>query len=318
MDMDDPDGAGDFETRTSHPAWFSCDEPAAIEVDTVGDSGSDEIIHFDSRLGVWCLNDEQPKGRACKDHKVRYCCPSDYHNPCKSTGLVCGDNSQVMFQQNSTHSGCLCDCDDGFFMENDICVVDDRCTATLTSCTDFELCINPHNELTTTPAQCTGTSCSVCSVCNDPNTNGDGRKVQCNEGIAHSTDGYVACVCDGKSNCEWKSDDFVFNNDGTIDSKDFCVTDSECPVTIWRDFQDHTSFAQNRFLSDDKYNTLQSDLYDSSKGESLGKIQVDMNLQQYDYQTGHFLVLFFENEVTGFFFYFKVIWCIFIKLTKTR
>lgn len=135
IDSDDPDGAGDFEIRTSHPAYFACDSPTAIEAGIVGDAGSDQIVHYDSSLGVWCLNDEQPKGRTCADHKVRYCCPEEYHNPCKSTGLTCGSNSQILLQQNSTHSVCTCDCDEGYTQSStDECIEDRRCQSTKTSC----------------------------------------------------------------------------------------------------------------------------------------------------------------------------------------
>ena len=164
--------------------------------------------------------------------------------------------------------------------------------------------MDPYNELNiASHATCTGTTCSVCTgaACQSENTNGDGRQILCDTGVptSQSSSGFVACVCDGKVDCEWQSDDF--NLEDNIDSADFCITDSECPVTIWKTYQTHTTFSQNRFISHEDFNTLQADLFDDTKAESLGHISVDIFqepiFQQYDYQSGHFLILFFADQL---------------------
>ena len=169
---------------------------------------------------------------------------------------------------------------------------------------DFELCVDPYNELNIASfAVCTDATCSVCTdaACNPKNTEGDGRQIMCDNGVptSQSSAGFVACVCDGKVNCQWQSDDFSL--EGEVDSSDFCITDSECPVTIWKTYQAHTSFNQNRFISHDNFNTLQANLFDDTKAESLGHISVDIFqdpvFQQYDYQFGHFLILFFADQL---------------------
>ena len=82
---------------------------------------------------------------------------------------------------------------------------------------------------------CVGTDCSACTDgvdCNDANTNGDGVMVECAGPDAYPAnnggiDGSIACVCDGKNDCEWQSDDFL----GDITEDGVCITDHTCPVS---------------------------------------------------------------------------------------
>ena len=67
------------------------------------------------------------------------------------------------------------------------------------------------------------------------NEHGAGIELKCDEADAFpsnngGTSGFIYCNCDGKSDCEWKSDDFDGFN-GPLTEDGICVTDSTCPVT---------------------------------------------------------------------------------------
>jgi len=56
---------------------------------------------------------------------------------------------------------------------------------------------------------------------------------------------------------------------------------------------------RNRFINDPTHNTLQADLYDSSKAEVLGRIETSViggALASYDWAEGHFLVIIWPDE----------------------
>lgn len=92
--------------------------------------------------------------------------------------------------------------------------MDTSCDATLTECSDFATCINKNNALTIT-----GTAGNNITVeCADANA------IPANNG---GIDGTLTCVCDGKNNCYWESDDFV----GELTEDGMCITDHVCPVT---------------------------------------------------------------------------------------
>ena len=64
------------------------------------------------------------------------------------------------------------------------------------------------------------------------NENGAGIELKCEDADAFpsnngGSNGHIYCECDGKSDCEWKSDDFS----GPLTEEGICVTDSTCPVT---------------------------------------------------------------------------------------
>ena len=81
LDRDDPDDSGDWENREGFQ-WIGsvvCGEPLALEASVVsGSFGSTEVTHFDTNLGFFCINDEQPKDQQCADFEVRYCCQEEY------------------------------------------------------------------------------------------------------------------------------------------------------------------------------------------------------------------------------------------------
>ena len=93
-------------------------------------------------------------------------------------------------------------------------MLDTSCDATLTDCMDFDTCINTNDALTVTNT----VNNTITVECNDPDA------LPANNG---GTDGVLECVCDGKNNCVWKSDDFV----GELTEDGMCVTDHVCPVT---------------------------------------------------------------------------------------
>lgn len=94
------------------------------------------------------------------------------------------------------------------------CVMDTSCQASLTECVDFDECINKNDALTVT-GQTTDT---VTVTCADPDA------YPANNG---GTDGVLTCICDGKNECVWESDDFV----GELTEDGMCLTDHVCPVT---------------------------------------------------------------------------------------
>merc|ERR1712062_881624 len=83
--------------------------------------------------------------------------------------------------------------------------------------------------------------------------------------------------------------------------------DSECPISVWTDYNGLIDISKERFLSDTNYanvnfNTLQSDLYDNSMAEILGRIETSTfaglpALSQADWSEGHFLVIVWENDM---------------------
>ena len=81
---------------------------------------------------------------------------------------------------------CSCDCNEGFVDVNDECVEDDRCTATMETCVEFENCIDPFGDLNVVArGDCTTTDCTACTddtCATEVNANGDGRQVQCPSG----------------------------------------------------------------------------------------------------------------------------------------
>ena len=107
----------------------------------------------------------------------------------------------------------------------------------MTQCVDFDLCINKNGYLSDDgDADCDpsvgSSSCTDCTSCaQGENEHGAGIKLSCTDPDAFpanngGTNGYIYCECDGKNNCEWKSDDFK----GDLTEDDICITDSNCPV----------------------------------------------------------------------------------------
>jgi len=161
------------------------------------------------------------------------------------------------------------------------CILDTSCTASLTECVDFASCINTNNALTVTNT----VNNSLTVECADPNA------IPANNG---GTDGVITCVCDGKNDCVWQSDDFV----GDITEDGMCITDHTCPKTMFEEYEGELQFTRNRFIQDATHNTLQDDLYDSSKAEVLGRIETSAIANfdtNWDWAKGHFLVIIWPD-----------------------
>ena len=79
-DNDNPDGVGDWETRSD----LMCGNPSAIQVITTDGSAFDDVIHMDTELGFWCINEENSD--TCKDYQVSYCCPETQEGTCSAYG----------------------------------------------------------------------------------------------------------------------------------------------------------------------------------------------------------------------------------------
>ena len=70
-------------------------------------------------------------------------------------------------------------------------------------------------------------------------------------------------------------------------------------VSPWNDFSAEHDPARNRFINDPLHNTLQSDLYDNTKAEVLGRIQTSAVSQYstWDWENGHYLVIVWEQSL---------------------
>jgi hypothetical protein len=144
-------------------------------------------------------------------------------------------------------------------------------------------------------------SCADCTSCaQGPNEHGAGIKLSCTDPDAFpanngGTDGYIYCECDGKSNCEWKSDDFK----GDLTEDDICITDSNCPVSPWLSYDGELQLSREKFLADPMFNTLQEDLYDNDQAEVLGRIQTKAlsDFASWDWAEGHFLVIVWQADM---------------------
>uniref|UniRef100_A0A7M4DV40 Cartilage intermediate layer protein n=1 Tax=Crocodylus porosus TaxID=8502 RepID=A0A7M4DV40_CROPO len=92
FNVDHPGGAGDYERLEAIRFYFRervCQRPTRIEAQTtdwVPAEQTGQVVHSSPREGFWCLNKEQPAGKACLNYAVRFLCP---------TGK-CGGSPRVM------------------------------------------------------------------------------------------------------------------------------------------------------------------------------------------------------------------------------
>jgi len=166
---------------------------------------------------------------------------------------------------------CGCECDEGYLFNatdpaDPSCYLDESCVPTNDQCIDFAKCVNINGHINVVgDADCVETSCTAGYTGSDPETDGFGYEVSCTEPGSYlastGTSGFIACNCDGKNPCEWESDDIT----GDITEDDICITDSTCPITEWIDHDGLNDPSLHRFINDPLHNTLQADLYDSSK-----------------------------------------------------
>lgn len=177
---------------------------------------------------------------------------------------------------------CGCECDDGYLFNatdpaDPSCYLDESCVATNDQCVDFTKCININGHINVVgDAYCVETSCTAGYTGSDPETDGFGYEVSCTEPGSYlassATSDFIACNCDGKNPCEWESDDIT----GDITEDDICITDSTCPITEWIDHDGLNDPTLHRFINDPVHNTLQADLYDSSKARNTRTIRSEL------------------------------------------
>jgi len=169
------------------------------------------------------------------------------------------------------------------------CVKDvDPCVPTKTECVSFQTCLNADgflsNDATLGPFAGEPEKVESYQVsCSDPDaipaTNAGG------------VDGAIHCTCDGKSDCYWSSDDFL----GELTEEEMCITDTTCPVSMFKTYTGELQFTRNSFINDPLHNTLQSDLYDFEMAEVLGRIETtalaSFESADWDWSQGHYLVV---------------------------
>jgi len=164
-----------------------------------------------------------------------------------------------------------------------MCIADNRCVATSTTCPDFSLCINKNGWLSEDSGDGTTT---ITVSCADPDA------MPANNG---GSNGVINCVCDGNNDCEWQSTDFL----GEITEDGICPSDSNCPISTWLMYDGELQLTREKFLSDPLFNTLQDDLYDNNQAEVLGRIQTSAiaNFANNDWTEGHFLVVVWQADM---------------------
>lgn len=67
---------------------------------------------------------------------------------------------------------------------------------------------------------------------------------------------------------------------------------------MFKEYEGELQFTRNRFINDATHNTLQADLYDSSKAEVLGRIESTAIANfdtDWEWSSGHFLVIIWPD-----------------------
>ena len=68
--------------------------------------------------------------------------------------------------------------------------------------------------------------------------------------------------------------------------------------SIFKTYEGELQYTRNRFINDPTHNTLQSDLYDSSKAEVLGRIETTaagFDVDSMELEDGHYLVIIWPD-----------------------
>ncbi|XP_043946590.1 cartilage intermediate layer protein 1-like isoform X2 [Protopterus annectens] len=84
FNIDHPGGNGDYERLEAIQFYYRermCANPVAIEVRTtewLTPAEAGEVVHYSLQKGFWCINKEQPDGKACSNYHVRFQCPLDW------------------------------------------------------------------------------------------------------------------------------------------------------------------------------------------------------------------------------------------------
>lgn len=81
FNIDHPGGNGDYERLEAIRFYYRervCARPISMEArttDWVAAADTGEVVHSSLDKGFWCINKEQPYGRACSNYHVRFQCP---------------------------------------------------------------------------------------------------------------------------------------------------------------------------------------------------------------------------------------------------
>lgn len=81
FNIDHPGGNGDYERLEAIRFYYRervCARPISMEARTtewVAAADTGEVVHSSLDKGFWCINKEQPYGRACSNYHVRFQCP---------------------------------------------------------------------------------------------------------------------------------------------------------------------------------------------------------------------------------------------------
>ena len=114
------------------------------------------------------------------------------------------------------------------------------CVPSPNHCIDFSKCVNPNGYINIVgDADCTEATCTSGFTGSDPETNGFGYEVSCTEpgstlGANGASTAFIACNCDGKTDCQWESDDLP----GPLTEDGVCPSDSDCPGIANPSFSD--------------------------------------------------------------------------------
>jgi hypothetical protein len=223
--------------------------------------------------------------------------------------MTCAEAEHIVYDVAA--DSCSCECDAGYVFDSNTnsCTFDDSCVPKVDSCVDFAKCINPFGHINVVgDADCVETACTSGYTGSNPETDGFGYEVSCPDADSYlsnngaSSTGFIACNCDGKTDCKWETDDIK----GDITEDGICVTDSSCPVSKWNDFTGLQDPSGHRFISDPQFNVKQNDLYDGGKGvagqaEVLGLVQTSAvaDFASWNWIDGHYLVLVWENSLAS-------------------
>ena len=86
--------------------------PNPTKVITTDGSAFDDVIHLDTELGFWCINEENSD--TCKDYQVSYCCPETQEGTCDAYGHAwtqyydkAGTPGHGLGPSDATSKGCV-------------------------------------------------------------------------------------------------------------------------------------------------------------------------------------------------------------------
>lgn len=95
FNIDHPGGNGDYERLEAIRFYYRervCARPISMEArttDWVAAADTGEVVHSSLDKGFWCINKEQPLGRACSNYHVRFQCPPGSSADARHSLCIC-------------------------------------------------------------------------------------------------------------------------------------------------------------------------------------------------------------------------------------